>query len=145
MAPKFGISFLVSINYFLFMNLWIYLSCINISGVHDSYWTHACDVDRMNRILREKFVDLYERPILESVRTFLSLLSWCILVPGPTLLVSLWYHYLKCLIEPLNPNWASIVLVWTSGHICFILFQKAQLQLYQVDAKMNIYFLDFCF
>lgn len=36
-------------------------------GVHDSYWTHACDVDNMNRILREKFVELYETPILENV------------------------------------------------------------------------------
>ncbi|KAK0585678.1 hypothetical protein LWI29_032249 [Acer saccharum] len=36
------------------------------AGVHDSYWTHACDVDAMNRILREKFVELYERPVLED-------------------------------------------------------------------------------
>ncbi|XP_021808951.1 uncharacterized protein LOC110752577 [Prunus avium] len=28
-------------------------------GVHDSFWTHACDVDQMNEILREKFVELY--------------------------------------------------------------------------------------
>ncbi|URE41883.1 hypothetical protein MUK42_07982 [Musa troglodytarum] len=40
---------------------------LNFAGVHDSYWTHACDVDRMNRILREKFVELYERPILEEL------------------------------------------------------------------------------
>ena len=40
---------------------------IYIAGVHDSYWTHACDVDQMNRILCEKFVELYERPILEEV------------------------------------------------------------------------------
>ena len=38
-----------------------------IAGVHDSYWTHACDVDEMNRLLREKFVQLYETPILENV------------------------------------------------------------------------------
>lgn len=37
------------------------------AGVHDSYWTHACDVDKLNRILREKFVELYETPILEKV------------------------------------------------------------------------------
>ncbi|GFP97934.1 DNA-directed RNA polymerase 2b chloroplastic/mitochondrial [Phtheirospermum japonicum] len=36
-------------------------------GVHDSYWTHACDVDEMNKILREKFVELYEAPILENL------------------------------------------------------------------------------
>ncbi|CAI9096396.1 OLC1v1032539C1 [Oldenlandia corymbosa var. corymbosa] len=40
---------------------------LNFAGVHDSYWTHACDVDQMNRILREKFVELYEAPILENL------------------------------------------------------------------------------
>ncbi|WCJ25474.1 DNA-directed RNA polymerase 1 mitochondrial [Euphorbia peplus] len=40
---------------------------LNFAGVHDSYWTHACNVDEMNRILREKFVELYEAPILENL------------------------------------------------------------------------------
>ncbi|KAK7275063.1 hypothetical protein RIF29_16170 [Crotalaria pallida] len=40
---------------------------LNFAGVHDSYWTHACDVDKMNLILREKFVELYEAPILENL------------------------------------------------------------------------------
>ncbi|KAL5996080.1 DNA-directed RNA polymerase 1B, mitochondrial [Asimina triloba] len=40
---------------------------LNFAGVHDSYWTHACDVEEMNRILREKFVELYETPILENL------------------------------------------------------------------------------
>ncbi|KAL1370451.1 hypothetical protein HN51_000714 [Arachis hypogaea] len=40
---------------------------LNFAGVHDSYWTHACDVDDMNRILREKFVELYEAPVLENL------------------------------------------------------------------------------
>uniref|UniRef100_A0A7C8ZI26 DNA-directed RNA polymerase n=1 Tax=Opuntia streptacantha TaxID=393608 RepID=A0A7C8ZI26_OPUST len=40
---------------------------LNFAGVHDSCWTHACDVDEMNRILREKFIELYEQPILENV------------------------------------------------------------------------------
>ncbi|KAL9376945.1 hypothetical protein Peur_031065 [Populus x canadensis] len=37
------------------------------AGVHDSFWTHATDVDVMNRILREKFVELYNMPILENL------------------------------------------------------------------------------
>lgn len=37
------------------------------AGVHDSFWTHACDVDKMNQILREKFVELYSQPILENL------------------------------------------------------------------------------
>ncbi|KAG2633725.1 hypothetical protein PVAP13_2NG232700 [Panicum virgatum] len=40
---------------------------LNFAGVHDSYWTHACDVDTMNKILREKFVELYDTPILENL------------------------------------------------------------------------------
>lgn len=40
---------------------------LNFAGVHDSFWTHACDVDEINRILREKFVELYEKPILENL------------------------------------------------------------------------------
>ncbi|XP_062193211.1 DNA-directed RNA polymerase 1B, mitochondrial-like [Phragmites australis] len=40
---------------------------LTFAGVHDSYWTHACDVDTMNKILREKFVELYDTPILENL------------------------------------------------------------------------------
>ncbi|XP_019463791.1 PREDICTED: DNA-directed RNA polymerase 3, chloroplastic-like isoform X1 [Lupinus angustifolius] len=37
------------------------------AGVHDSFWTHACDVEKMSRILREQFVELYSMPILENL------------------------------------------------------------------------------
>ncbi|TQD88521.1 hypothetical protein C1H46_025941 [Malus baccata] len=37
------------------------------AGVHDSFWTHACDVDQMNEILRKKIVELYSMPILENL------------------------------------------------------------------------------
>ncbi|CAN8238973.1 unnamed protein product [Cochlearia groenlandica] len=40
---------------------------LSFAGVHDSFWTHASDVDTMNKILREKFVELYEKPILENL------------------------------------------------------------------------------
>ncbi|KAL7193521.1 hypothetical protein ACSBR2_025184 [Camellia fascicularis] len=40
---------------------------LRFAGVHDSFWTHACDVDRMNRIIREKFVELYRTSILEDL------------------------------------------------------------------------------
>ncbi|CAL5328277.1 unnamed protein product [Camellia sinensis] len=38
-----------------------------VTRVHDSFWTHACDVDRMNRIIWEKFVELYRTSILEDL------------------------------------------------------------------------------
>lgn len=42
------------------------------AAVHDSYWTHAVDVDRMGRHLREQFVELHNRPLLELLRDELS-------------------------------------------------------------------------
>ena len=41
--------------------------------VHDCYWTHACDVELMNRTCREQFVALHSQPILEDLsRSFLT-------------------------------------------------------------------------
>ncbi|CAH8348222.1 unnamed protein product [Eruca vesicaria subsp. sativa] len=40
---------------------------LSFAGVHDSFWTHASDVDLMNKILREKFVELYDKPVLENL------------------------------------------------------------------------------
>ena len=53
---------------FYFLHQFLRSCQINLfTGVHDSFWTHACDVDKMNQILREKFVELYSKPILENV------------------------------------------------------------------------------
>eukprot|EP00523_Entomoneis_sp_CCMP467_P022963 CAMPEP_0168827670 /NCGR_PEP_ID=MMETSP0727-20121128/117_1 /TAXON_ID=265536 /ORGANISM="Amphiprora sp., Strain CCMP467" /LENGTH=1128 /DNA_ID=CAMNT_0008880841 /DNA_START=18 /DNA_END=3404 /DNA_ORIENTATION=- len=41
---------------------------LTFSAVHDSFWTHPCDVDEMNEVLRDVFVDLYERPILQDLK-----------------------------------------------------------------------------
>jgi len=32
--------------------------------VHDSFGVHACDVDLLNRVLREEFVRIYSEPVL---------------------------------------------------------------------------------
>jgi DNA-directed RNA polymerase len=37
------------------------------AGVHDSYWTHPGDVEQMNDILREKFIELHSAPLLENL------------------------------------------------------------------------------
>jgi DNA-directed RNA polymerase len=34
--------------------------------VHDSYGVHACDVDLLNRALREEFVRIYSEPVLQN-------------------------------------------------------------------------------
>ncbi|KAJ2685993.1 DNA-directed RNA polymerase [Coemansia sp. RSA 1285] len=41
---------------------------MTFASVHDSYWTHACDIDRMNVILRDQFVKLHELPIMENLK-----------------------------------------------------------------------------
>eukprot|EP00560_Eucampia_antarctica_P002497 CAMPEP_0197839938 /NCGR_PEP_ID=MMETSP1437-20131217/45035_1 /TAXON_ID=49252 ORGANISM="Eucampia antarctica, Strain CCMP1452" /NCGR_SAMPLE_ID=MMETSP1437 /ASSEMBLY_ACC=CAM_ASM_001096 /LENGTH=1166 /DNA_ID=CAMNT_0043449413 /DNA_START=60 /DNA_END=3558 /DNA_ORIENTATION=- len=41
---------------------------LTFSAVHDSFWTHPGDIDEMNLILRESFVDLYDRPLLEDLK-----------------------------------------------------------------------------
>ncbi|KAJ1679183.1 DNA-directed RNA polymerase [Spiromyces aspiralis] len=38
------------------------------ASVHDSYWTHACDVDTMNEVLRDQFVALHRYPIMENLK-----------------------------------------------------------------------------
>lgn len=38
------------------------------ASVHDSYWTHASDIDEMNEILRDQFVKLHQRPIMDNLK-----------------------------------------------------------------------------
>ena len=40
---------------------------ITFAAVHDSYWSHASDVPRMNAILRNQFVALHESPLVEQL------------------------------------------------------------------------------
>ena len=42
------------------------------ASVHDSYWTHACDVPYMSVALRDCFVELYEQPVLEGLHESLA-------------------------------------------------------------------------
>jgi hypothetical protein len=37
------------------------------AGVHDSFWTHAGDVETMNAILREQFIKLHSRQARPSI------------------------------------------------------------------------------
>lgn len=42
---------------------------ITFASVHDSFWTHPCDVDRLNQLLRMEFVDMYtqQKSILDKL------------------------------------------------------------------------------
>jgi DNA-directed RNA polymerase len=41
---------------------------LTFASVHDSFWTHACDVEVMNKIIRDQFIQLHEQPIMENLR-----------------------------------------------------------------------------
>ncbi|CAF5188863.1 unnamed protein product, partial [Rotaria magnacalcarata] len=38
---------------------------ITFVSVHDSFWTHACDADRLSKYCREQFVALHKEPLLK--------------------------------------------------------------------------------
>jgi len=46
---------------------------ISFAAVHDSYWTHGCDIPEMNIILREQFVRLHSQPLLEELQDLFRL------------------------------------------------------------------------
>ncbi|KAG5016911.1 hypothetical protein JHK85_023047 [Glycine max] len=88
---------------------------LNFAGVHDSYWTHACDVDEMNRILREKFVELYDAPILENLlesfqKTFPALNFPPLPERGDFDLQEIWKLQSACLAFPLAKQPKSSLL-----------------------------------
>ncbi|KAJ0166074.1 DNA-directed RNA polymerase, mitochondrial [Colletotrichum tanaceti] len=37
---------------------------LDFAAVHDSFWTHACDVDTMNRVLRDAFIRIHEEDVV---------------------------------------------------------------------------------
>ncbi|KAI8608616.1 hypothetical protein BC830DRAFT_1071858 [Chytriomyces sp. MP71] len=43
-------------------------SGIDFAAVHDSYWTHACDVDTMATVLRDTFVTLHGKNLMQNLR-----------------------------------------------------------------------------
>jgi DNA-directed RNA polymerase len=41
---------------------------ITFASIHDSFWTHACDVDRMGVALRDAFVEMHKEDIIGRLR-----------------------------------------------------------------------------
>ncbi|CAI8504183.1 unnamed protein product [Pichia kudriavzevii] len=42
---------------------------LSFSSVHDSYWTHAADVDTMNYVLREQFINLHKNNLVAKLKS----------------------------------------------------------------------------
>ena len=45
---------------------------LDFAAVHDSFWTHPCDVDMMNGFIREEFIKLYESDPLGQLKKSLE-------------------------------------------------------------------------
>jgi DNA-directed RNA polymerase len=58
---------------------------LSFAGVHDSFWTHAGTIDTMNSILREKFLELHSRPLLEELLDQLQVCYMPLHDPSPGL------------------------------------------------------------
>ena len=43
---------------------------INFVSVHDSFWTHASDIEEMSKTLREQFVNLYSDDLLTNLSNY---------------------------------------------------------------------------
>lgn len=67
-APNFVHS-LDSVHMML-TSLYCYRKGLTYSSVHDSFWTHACDVDIMSQITREQFIALHSQPILQDLSKY---------------------------------------------------------------------------
>ncbi|TVY81354.1 DNA-directed RNA polymerase [Lachnellula suecica] len=37
---------------------------LSFAAVHDSFWTHACDIDKMNGVLRDAFIKIHEEDVI---------------------------------------------------------------------------------
>ncbi|MCJ1261025.1 DNA-directed RNA polymerase [Lobaria immixta] len=45
---------------------------LSFAAVHDSFWTHPCDVDIMNRIIRDAFIRMHSEDIMGRLRAEFS-------------------------------------------------------------------------
>jgi DNA-directed RNA polymerase len=45
---------------------------LTFAAVHDSYWTHACELDQLSVLLRDEFVRLHSEPLLENLHESLQ-------------------------------------------------------------------------
>ena len=45
---------------------------LTFASVHDCYWTHASDIDKMNYFCRKQFVSLHSQPILDNLALYLK-------------------------------------------------------------------------
>eukprot|EP00434_Breviolum_minutum_P026231 symbB.v1.2.023188.t1/scaffold2104.1/size89385/4 len=89
---------------------------IQFAAVHDSFWTHAGDVPMLNKSIREAFVELYEKPVLQDFYEDLCVhLGGQQVPPVPVLgaetWISQWYATARiCFPDSLGSKWEALTL-----------------------------------
>lgn len=64
-APNFVHS--LDSSHMMLTSLKLWSQGITFASVHDCFWTHASDVESMNRACRDQFIALHSSPILEKL------------------------------------------------------------------------------
>ena len=54
-------------THMMLTSLYLWTRGCTFASVHDCYWTHASDVEIMNQVCREQFVNLHQHPILNDL------------------------------------------------------------------------------
>ena len=54
-------------THMMLTSLYLWSQGCTFASVHDCYWTHASDVEIMNQVCREQFVNLHQQPILKDL------------------------------------------------------------------------------
>ncbi|XP_061197360.1 DNA-directed RNA polymerase, mitochondrial-like [Saccostrea echinata] len=57
----------IDASHMMLTSLEMYRAGLTFASVHDCYWTHAIDVDSMNKFCRKQFVALHNQPLLETL------------------------------------------------------------------------------
>ena len=57
-------------THMMLTSLFLWSNGCTYASVHDCYWTHAPDVELMNNICREQFINLHKQPILEDLSEY---------------------------------------------------------------------------
>ncbi|XP_048774109.2 DNA-directed RNA polymerase, mitochondrial-like isoform X4 [Ostrea edulis] len=57
----------IDASHMMLTSLEMYRAGLTFASVHDCYWTHANDVDLMNKLCRKQFVALHSQPLLETL------------------------------------------------------------------------------
>lgn len=58
---------------------------LTFASVHDSYWTHASDIDKMSEIIRDTFIALHSSDVLGKLQFEVHQTLFCLYISSYSL------------------------------------------------------------